>query len=233
MPVAHREAARAATRSGRERAMKLAAWPRAFAARSSSCVERADPLQQLELVAQVRAHHLRAVRRDRERDAVLDEGAERVADRVLVGERLREQVRRGADLEHDAGLAQQPHQGRVVRRRGCRGRSGRAGGARRPRRSPRAPVAPSSPTWIVTPRPAARAVSTIGRDRRVVVAQPAGARPGDVDADDAAVGPGDRLVDDDRVLPRVERAVHHQDQPGAHLRVLEPTRGRGRGSRRG
>ena len=31
----------------------------------------------------------------------------------------------------------------------------------------------------------------------------------------------DRLLDDDRVLPLVEGAVHHQDQPGAHLRVLE------------
>ena len=31
----------------------------------------------------------------------------------------------------------------------------------------------------------------------------------------------DRLLDDDLVLPRRERAVHHQDQAGAHLRVLE------------
>ena len=31
----------------------------------------------------------------------------------------------------------------------------------------------------------------------------------------------DRLLDDHRVLPLVEGAVHHQDQPGAHLRVLE------------
>ena len=37
-------------------------------------------------------------------------------------------------------------------------------------------------------------------------------RAGDVDADDAAFGPGDRLLDDDRVLARVEGAVHHQDQ---------------------
>ncbi len=32
----------------------------------------------------------------------------------------------------------------------------------------------------------------------------------------------DRLLDDDLVLPRREGAVHHQDQPGLHLRVLEP-----------
>jgi hypothetical protein len=36
---------------------------------------------------------------------VLDEGAEGVADGVLVGERLRQQVRGRADLEHDLGLA--------------------------------------------------------------------------------------------------------------------------------
>src|SRR3712207_8637467 len=38
---------------------------------------------------------------------------------------------------------------------------------------------------------------------------------------DPARGPPDRLVDDHLVLPRVEGAIHHQDQPGAHLRVLE------------
>ena len=58
--------------------------------------------------------------------------------------------------------------------------------------------------------------------RRVVVPGPSRPGAGDVDADDAAVGPGDRLVDDDRVLAGVEGAVHHQDQAGTHLRVLEP-----------
>jgi hypothetical protein len=33
--------------------------------------------------------------------------------------------------------------------------------------------------------------------------------------------PPDRLLDDDRVQLRRERAVHHQDQSGADLRVLE------------
>ena len=69
-----------------QRPMKLAAWPRAFASRSSSVVEGADPLEELELVAEVGPHHLRPVRGDRERDAVLDEGADRGADCVLVGE---------------------------------------------------------------------------------------------------------------------------------------------------
>src|SRR5918993_392897 len=69
--------------------------------------ERADPLQQLELVAEVGPHHLGAVGGDRERDAVLLERIERVPERLLVRERLREQVRRGADLEHGAGLAEE------------------------------------------------------------------------------------------------------------------------------
>ena len=77
-------------------------------------VERADALEQLELVPEVRSHHLRPVRRDRERDAVVDEGAEGRADRLLVGQRLRQQVRGGADLEHRPGLAEQAHQGRVA-----------------------------------------------------------------------------------------------------------------------
>ena len=59
------------------------------------------------------------------------------------------------------------------------------------------------------------------RDLRVVVAPAARPGAGDVDADDPAARPADRLLDDDLVQPPVERAVHHQDQPGAHLRVLE------------
>ena len=60
-----------------------------------------------------------------------------VADRVLVRQRLRQQVRGRADLEHDLGVAQLAHQLLRRRRRGCRGRSGRAAAPRPPRRSPR------------------------------------------------------------------------------------------------
>ena len=59
------------------------------------------------------------------------------------------------------------------------------------------------------------------RDLAVVVAAAAGARAGDVDADDSARRPADRLLDDDRVQLGAERPVHHQDQSRAHLRVLE------------
>src|SRR5439155_25407969 len=78
-------------------------------------VERADPQQELDLVAEVRTHHLGPVGGDRERDAVVRERAERVAHRVLVRERLGEQVRGRADLEHDAGVAQPRHQLGVAR----------------------------------------------------------------------------------------------------------------------
>jgi hypothetical protein len=52
-------------------------------------VESPDPAQPLELVAQVRSHHLRPVGRDRERHAVVHERAEGVAHDVLFRERLR------------------------------------------------------------------------------------------------------------------------------------------------
>src|SRR5581483_11631347 len=55
----------------------------------------------------------------------------------------------------------------------------------------------------------------------VVVPRAAGPRACDVDADDAARGPPNRLLDDHFVLPRSEGPVHHQDQSGAHLWVLE------------
>ena len=73
-------------------------------------VERADPEQELELVAQVRPHHLRAVGRDRERHVVLDERPDGVAHGVLVRQRLREEVRRRADLERDPEVADRAHQ---------------------------------------------------------------------------------------------------------------------------
>src|SRR5439155_24293548 len=44
---------------------------------------------------------------------------------------------------------------------------------------------------------------------------------GDVDPADPARRPADRLVDDDRVHLLAEGAVHHQDQAGVDLRVLE------------
>ena len=54
---------------------------------------------------------------------------------------------------------------------------------------------------------------------RIVARRGAGA--GDVDADDAAAAIADRLFDDDLVLGLRERPVHHQDEAGADLRVLE------------
>jgi len=79
---------------------------------------------------------------------------------------------------------------------------------------------PSSPTWIVTPSPASRASSTSGCSS-VLVARAVRARAGDVDPADPARRPADRLVDDDGVHLVGEGAVHHQDQPGVDLRILE------------
>src|SRR6185369_12897932 len=58
-------------------------------------------------------------------------------------------------------------------------------------------------------------------DLRILVAAASRPRTRDVDPDDATRGPADRLLGNDLVEPQVERAVHHQDQPGTHLRVLD------------
>src|ERR687897_401058 len=77
-------------------------------------VERPDAQQQLELVTQVGPHHLWPVSCDRKRHLALGEGAESVAHRLLVRQRLRQQVRRRADLEHDLGLGDLAHQPPVL-----------------------------------------------------------------------------------------------------------------------
>ena len=63
----------------------------------------------------MRPHHLRAVGGDRERDAVVDEGAEGVAHRVLVPQRAGEQVRGRADFEDDLRVVERAHQLRIAR----------------------------------------------------------------------------------------------------------------------
>src|SRR6476646_4914430 len=63
----------------------------------------------------MRSHHLRAVRRDRETDAVLDERAERLAHGGLVRQRLRQQIRGRADLQDDPTVAELSHQIRLAR----------------------------------------------------------------------------------------------------------------------
>ncbi len=69
--------------------------------------------------------------------AALEEGAEDAHDLLVVAERAGQQVRGRADLQHGAGVAQQPRRAPDRWRPGCRGRCGRAAGARRPRRSRR------------------------------------------------------------------------------------------------
>ena len=184
-------------------------------------VEGADPEEQLELVAEVRPHHLRPVRRDREGDLVLDERADRLADGVLVRKRLREQVRGRADLEHDPERADRGHQLRV-------------GGREDPVPDAIRSQALDDLGDLVAPDVAAL-LADVDRDAeprlageldhrldlRVVVGLAAGTRPRDVHSDDSAARPAHGLLDDDLVEPDVEGAIHHQDQPGAHLRVLD------------
>jgi hypothetical protein len=88
--------------------------PRRFA--SPSCPSSTAPiLSKNSNSSRTCPHHLPTVGGDRERHAVLGEGAEGIADGVLVWERLRQQVRGRADLEHDLGLAELGHQLLVLR----------------------------------------------------------------------------------------------------------------------
>src|SRR5437763_6492846 len=66
--------------------------------------QRADAAQQVELVTQMRAHHLGPVRRDRELHAVREERPERLAYRFLVRQCTREQIRRRADIQHELSV---------------------------------------------------------------------------------------------------------------------------------
>ncbi len=70
-------------------------------------VERTDAPKQLELVAEVRPHHLGAVGRDREAHVAAAERADGVSQRVLVRKRARQEIRARADLEDDSPLAQE------------------------------------------------------------------------------------------------------------------------------
>src|SRR5262249_4662507 len=74
------------------------------------------PEEQVKLVAQPCPHHLRSVGGDRERDLGLDESTDGAAQLFLARERLREQVRSRADLEHDAATGELAHQ---LWRTGC------------------------------------------------------------------------------------------------------------------
>ena len=184
-------------------------------------LERADPHQQLELVPQVGLHHLGPVGRDRERHTVLDEGPERLPYLGLIPERLRQEVRRRADLERDVRRADRLHQRRIVRSEDAVAE----------------PVGPQRLDHLADLLHAVLAALLADMDRhaeagvpgeldvladlRVVVASSSGPRAGDVDADDAARHVLDRLLDDHHVLLGGERAIHHQDQARPDLRVLE------------
>ena len=182
--------------------------------------ERADSLEQLELVAQVRVHHLRPVGGDREGDAVVREGPEGVADGVLVRQRLRQQVGGRADLEDGAGVVQEAHQLRVAR-----GEDAVADPLRAQVLDHLADLLRARLALLADvdrdPEPGRASRLDHRLDLGVVVASAARPRACDVDADDAARRPADRLLDDDLVLARRERSVHHQDQAAAHLRVLD------------
>ena len=70
--------------------------------------------QEVELVAQVGAQHLRAIRADGEADLVLDERAHHPAHLADAAQHARVEVRARADLEHRAALAQHGEHARIL-----------------------------------------------------------------------------------------------------------------------
>ena len=168
-----------------------------------------------ELVADVGLEHLGPVGADRVADAVAVELVEDPAELVPARHDAGVEVRGGADLEHDPTLAEHRHGPRVVSRlhavadpvgleqlddpRDLLDRPGLAGMDRDP-----------EPELSR----AAQQASVVGDPER----RGLGAR--DVDADDAAVAPQDRLLHDDLVELVREGAVEAEDQARFH-RVLE------------
>ena len=125
----------------------------------------ADRAEERELVAQVGAHHLRAVRRDGHAHARVEERAE---DRSAP--RRRRRARRSAGSRSGRPRARCPSRpaARSARgrpQRGCRARCGRAAAPRSPRRPPRgSPPRRSAPSRPGRPRaPAARAARAAHR----------------------------------------------------------------------
>src|SRR4029450_11089746 len=202
--------------------MKPDSCPRLFASLTCDSSRAPSRSRSSNSSRKVRAHHLGAVGRDRELHVVVGEGAEGVAEGVLTLERLREQVRRRAELEHDLRFADLPHQLLVP-------------GGEDPVSDPVGAQGGGALADLADPVLAAfladvdrHAEPGLARllDERAqgaVGVRTVGIRAwaGDVDADDSARRVADRLLDDDRVLPLGECPVHHQDQAGAHLRVLE------------
>ena len=152
---------------------------------------------------------------------MLDERAEGVSHCILVRERLRQQVRGRADLEGHVDVAECAHQHRV-----SDGEDAvpdpvglqRLDNLRDLCQTELAAfLADMNRHTETTVACELDMLANLG----VVVATAARARAGDVDADDPARPVPERFLDDDHVLLRAECPVHHQDQTGAHLRVLE------------
>ena len=181
-------------------------------------VEREDLVahEHPELVAQVASEHLRAVGADGESNLVIDEGTDDPADFGYASQHAGAEVRAGAHLEHRSALAQHLQHGRIL------GAADSMADAIRLERLERV----------------AHLVGTArlpGVDREAQPGSPAGGvdlgvlgeteavddRSGDVDPNDAAALPGDRLGRDDLVQLPAEATVEAEDQAGPDLGVLE------------
>jgi hypothetical protein len=141
-----------------------------------------------------------------------------MANLVGVRERARQEVGGRADFEHDARLGDQCGQRRIAR-----GEDAVADAVGPQRLDHLTDLLDVALLAAVHRHPEAGRARLLDerRQRRIRKAPAVRARAGDVDADDAARSVATGLLHDDLVLAIVERAIHHQDHTGAHLRVLE------------
>src|ERR671931_1051550 len=171
-------------------------------------VERADAEEELQLVPKVRTHHLRTIRRDGEGNAALDETPDRRAHGLLVGERLRQQIGRRADLEHDPAVAQHALELRITGGEDPVPDAVRAN----PLRDLGDLLAAYFAALLSDVDGDAEPRLSRGLDHRhdlgVVVLPRPGPGTGDVDSHDSAARPVDCLLDDDLVQPAVEGPIH-------------------------
>ena len=172
--------------------------------------------QHRQLVAEVRAEHLRAVGADGEADAAIDQRPDHPAEVGVRAQHPGVEVRARADLQHGPPLPQHRQHGRVLRAVDA------VADAIRLQRLERLPHLVGAAGLAGVDGEAQPGSAALTKDLGVVgEAEAIHLRTGDVDADDPAAAPGDRLGGDDLVQRPGEAAVEAEDQAGADLRVFE------------
>ena len=185
--------------------------------RAAHLVERQDLVahQQVQLVAEVQAQHLRAVGADGEADTIIHECADHAAQVGDAAQHAGVEVRARADLEHGAPLPQHRQHARVVRAADA------VADAVRLERLERLPHLVGAAGLAGVDGEAQAGAAALAKDVGVV---------GEAEAIDT--GPAMSMPTTPRLRQAIalaamisfsagESSVEAEDEPGAHLRVFE------------